>query len=262
MTLWRFRVFRVFRAFVFTRRSSHSPQLTRAPMTNRKHKATVPAAQSTATVSIARESDQPANTLFLADLIKSGRLVRFDKGALLLREGEGGGDVFVIQSGAVRVFAADEAGRQVIIDEHGAGDLVGEMSMDGTLRSASVMAIELTETVVVSRNVLRDYIAARPDFALSLIVELSRRAKRATYQLKSLALKDVYGRLSDTLMSMSDDIDGARLIPGRLNKSELARRVGASRDMVTLIIKDLIDGGYIVQRKNDVLIARALPARW
>lgn len=228
------------------------------------------------------DADDRAEARFFAELAQFGTARVFDKGALLIREGDIGGQVHLIQRGNVRVFADDADadadadgkghgnGKQIIIDEHGPGDFVGEMSIDGTRRSASVMALEETHTVEIEREDLRRYIAANPDFALALIVEVSRRAKRATDSLKSMALKDVYGRIVDLLNGMAvvpstqaSPIDaGARLIPGRLNKSDIARRVGASRDMVALIMRDLFVGGYLAETDKGTVITRPLPARW
>lgn len=203
-----------------------------------------------------------AEARFFSELARMGRPRAFQRGEVLIREGDTDDGVYLIQSGNVRVYAEDDGGKQVVIDEHGPGDFVGEMSLDGTKRSASVAAVDAVTTVEVKRDDLRNYVVANPDFALCLIVELSRRAKLATRNLKSLALKDVYGRLHDLLIGMAVSLDGRQIIAGRLNKSDLARRIGASRDMVTLIMRDLEAGGYLVSDGAQIVIARPLPSRW
>ncbi|MBL8523431.1 MAG: Crp/Fnr family transcriptional regulator [Betaproteobacteria bacterium] len=203
-----------------------------------------------------------AEANFFSSLAQLGVQQAFARGELLIREGGTDDDVYLIQSGNVRVYASDDNGKQVVIDEYGPGDFVGEMALDGTRRSASVAAVDAVTATRVSRDDLRKYLAANPDFALGVIVELSRRAKLATRNLKNLALKDVYGRLQDLLYGMVVEQGGRRVIPGRLNKSDLARRIGASRDMVTLIMRDLEAGGYLVADEEGMAIARPLPARW
>ena len=78
---------------------------------------------------------------------------------------------------------------------HGPGEYVGEMSLDGGPRSASVQAVEPTVCAVVTRETMLQHIAADPEFALALIVRLIRRARLATESARSMALLDVYSRL-------------------------------------------------------------------
>ena len=91
----------------------------------------------------------------------------------------------------------------------------------------------------------REFILAHPDFALHLIEKLIRRARRATENVKSLALSDVYGRLIRLLLTLARDVDGQLVVPEKLTQQDIADRVGASRDMISRLMKDLVGGGYL-----------------
>jgi CRP/FNR family cyclic AMP-dependent transcriptional regulator len=95
-----------------------------------------------------------------------------------------------------------------------------------------------------------------------LIGKLIQRARRATENVKSLALSDVYGRLSRLLDQLAHNVDGAMVVSERLTQQEIAERVGASRDMISRLMKDLVAGGYIALEGRGIVILKRLPPAW
>jgi CRP/FNR family cyclic AMP-dependent transcriptional regulator len=73
---------------------------------------------------------------------------------------------------------------------------------------------------------------------------------------------DVYGRVARLLLELAVEKDGIHVIEGRLTQREIASRVGASREMVSRILKDLSTGGYIVQSRERLVLRRRPPAHW
>ena len=100
---------------------------------------------------------------------RSGVVRTFPRSTVLINEGDVGDALYVILSGRVKVYSSNEAGREFVIDFHGPGEYVGEMTLDGAPRSASVMTVEPTTCAVVNRAQFRDFILAHPDFAMHLI---------------------------------------------------------------------------------------------
>jgi len=198
----------------------------------------------------------------LRAIASSGVVRQFPKNTVLINEGDEGDSIYIVLFGKVKVFASNAAGKEVVLDFHGAGEYVGEMSLDGAPRSASVMTIEHTACAIVSRARFREFILAYPDFALHLIEKLIKRTRLATANVKSLALLDVYGRLVRLLESLAQERDGRQVIPVRLTQQEIAERVGASRDMISRLIKDLVAGGYIALEDRTIIILKRLPAAW
>jgi len=197
------------------------------------------------------------------ELAARGQTRTFPKNTVIINEGDRGDSLFVILSGKVKVYVSDDDGREMILDIHGPGDYVGEMSLDGRPRSASVMTLEPSTCAVVTRDALREAIANNPDVAMALISTLIDRARIATDNVKNLALMDVYGRVARLLLSLAkEQPDGKLVVPERMTQQDIADRVGASRDMISRIFKDLTVGGYITVVDRQITINRKPPARW
>jgi CRP/FNR family cyclic AMP-dependent transcriptional regulator len=197
------------------------------------------------------------------DLARGGQVRSMPRNSVFIHEGERGDSLFVILSGRAKVFVADADGREMVLDIHGPGDYVGEMALDGQPRAASVMAMEPTVCSVLTRDALRAAIVANPDLAMSLIFTLIERMRIATEKVRNLALMDVYGRVARLLLSLAvEQPDGKLVVPERLTQQDIADRVGASRDMVSRIFKDLTTGGYVTVVDRQITINRKPPARW
>ena len=198
----------------------------------------------------------------LRKVAASGVVRQFPKQTILINEGDVGDSLYVILAGRVKVYASNAAGREVVLNFHGPGEYVGEMSLDGAPRSASVITVEPTTCAIVNRAQFRDFLAANPDFAQHLIRTLIRRARSATENVKSLALSDVYGRLVRLVNALCVDVGGRLTVRERLTHQDIADRVGASRDMVGKLLKDLVAGGYLLVEDRQITILRKLPPGW
>lgn len=197
------------------------------------------------------------------ELASRGQARSFPKNTVIINEGDRGDSLFVILSGKVKVYVSDDDGREMVLDMYGPGDYVGEMSLDGRPRSASVMTMEPTTCSVVTRDILREAISKNADIAMTLISTLIDRARIATDNVKNLALMDVYGRVARLLLSLAkEQPDGKLLVPERMTQQDIADRVGASRDMISRIFKDLTIGGYVSVVDRQITINRKPPARW
>ena len=199
---------------------------------------------------------------FVRELAALGRLRSYPKNTVFITEGDSSDSVFVVLAGRVKIFLSDTEGHEMILDTHGPGEYVGEMALDGNPRSASVMTMESTIFSVVGRDPLREAIRRNPDFALDMISKIIDRARLATNSVKDLALLDVYGRVARLLLNMAVEKDGKLEIPEKLTQQEIAERVGASRDMVSRIFRDLTAGGYITVESRHITINKKPPARW
>lgn len=199
----------------------------------------------------------------LQSLIARGETRRYRKGTVLIHEGDAGDTLFIVLSGSVKAYSADERGREIVYGTYGPGEYLGEMSLDGGVRSASVITLEATACAVVTRRTLETHIAANPEFAFELLSRVIRRARLATQSARSMALLDVYGRVSRLLSELGQPAaDGAGRLAPRLTHAELAHRVGCSREMISRLMKDLERGGYVTSEARHWRIADKMPARW
>ncbi|MGE5103422.1 MAG: Crp/Fnr family transcriptional regulator [Betaproteobacteria bacterium] len=208
------------------------------------------------------DSVAPLQPETLRGIASTGVVRTFPRHTVLINEGDQGDSLFVILSGRVKIYSSNEAGREFVIDFHGPGEYVGEMSLDGAPRSASVITVEPTTCAVVNRAQFRDFILAHPDFAMHLIERLIHRVRVTTGNLKSLALSDVYGRLVRLLYALAKEVDGRQIVPEKLTQQEIADRVGASRDMIGKLMKDLVAGGYLAVEDRTITILKKLPTGW
>jgi CRP/FNR family cyclic AMP-dependent transcriptional regulator len=192
----------------------------------------------------------------------SGVVRSYPKNTILINEGDIGDSLFIVVSGRVKVYSSNQAGREIVIAFHGPGEYVGEMSLDGSPRSASVVTLEPTTCALVNRASFREFILAHPDFALHLIERLIQRVRLTTENVKSLALSDGYGRLVKLLLALAVEHDGKLIVPEKLTQQDIAERVGASRDMISRLLKDLVAGGYLSIQDRTISILKKPPPGW
>ena len=197
-------------------------------------------------------------------LIASQGVVRaYPKNTVLISEGDLGDSFYVILDGRVKVYVSDEEGKEVILNIQGPGDYFGELALiDSAPRSASVMTLEPSQLSVVSKSDFERCLGENPRIALELIRPLVHRIRSLTDSVKNLALLDVYGRVARTLLDLAIERDGMVVIEERPTHQDIASMVGASREMVSRIMKDLASGGYIQVKNKTIRIPGKLPHAW
>lgn len=187
----------------------------------------------------------------------------YRKGAVIITEGERTDSLYVVLSGKAVGISVDEEGRQFVLNEFGPGDHFGEMSfIDRAPRCADVEVSEPSRLLVISRGQLREILAANPDICFKLMEGLNAKLRKATEQIKDLVFRDVYGRVARFLDGACREETDRRRIAERLTQQDVADRVGASREMISRIFKELRDGGYIEIEKKRISVLQPLPFRW
>ena len=184
--------------------------------------------------------------------------------SILINEGDDTDSLYVVLEGEVKVYASDEHGKEVILNILGPGEYFGELAlMDNEPRSASVKTIKPTKVMIIAKQDFKKVLADNPEIAFNMIQSLSRQVRDLTNNVKSLALMDVYGRVAHTLLELASEMeDGRMVIEQKLTHQDIADMVGASREMVSRILKDLVNGGYISIKSKIVTINEKLPAGW
>lgn len=184
---------------------------------------------------------------------------RYRRGDNIVEEGRKSEALFILLNGRVRVYTADTRGREVILAQLHAGDYIGEMSLiDNEPHSASVMAEVQTDVLVLDRADFFECLADNASLALSVMRGLVRRLRLADRQIQSLALQNVHERVARTLRSMAQDEDGEPVIRGRVSRQHLARMVGASREMVSRVMRSMEESGAVELREDGSLLLRSV----
>ena len=200
-----------------------------------------------------------------ADLqaLAQGTVTRnYPKQAIIVSEGDESDSLYLILAGRVKIYLADEHGKELILAIKGPGQYFGEMVLDEQPRSASVMTLEPAQFAILSRTDFRAFLLAHPEVSLQLIQNLIRVARGLNRNVRNLAMLDVYGRVARILLELAVERDGKLQIPERLTQKDIAARVGASREMINRILRDLTTGGYVSLEDGRITINKAPPARW
>ena len=206
----------------------------------------------------------PMQDLALSALAQMGTRQLYSRQARIVTEGELGQALFVVLSGRIRIYTENQSERRFVIGTFGPGTLFGEGSLDGGPRTASVEAITDVICVMVPYADLKRRMTEDTSFALALIAELIARSRVSARRMKSLALDSVYQRLRALMEAESTPEDGVMTLNPDLTQVEMANRLGASRDMITKVFRELSKGGYIrtTPGKGKTLILKDLPKAW
>ena len=187
----------------------------------------------------------------------------YPRNVYVLQAGEETDSLYVILSGKVKVLIPDENGREVILSMMGPHDFFGEMGiLDDQPRSASVATLEPCELLRLSKAGFMNCLKENSEVAMLVIRNLVRRLREADRKIESLALIDVSGRVARLFMEMAEEIDGKLVVQRAPPKQEIARMVGASREMVSRVVKELQERGLIrAERRRIVILDRHMSDR-
>ena len=185
----------------------------------------------------------------------------YEKNAIVVTEGEFTKSLYVILSGRIKVYLDDENGKELVLDSKGPGEYFGEMVLDEGPRSASVVTTEPSTFAVIATAVFKDLLVKHSEIALIVIKNLIRMARGLDENVRSLAMLDVYGRVSRMLLDLAVEQRGMLVIPEKLTQQEMANRVGTSREVINRILRDLAAGGYIRIEDKTIIINKPLPPR-
>jgi CRP/FNR family transcriptional regulator, cyclic AMP receptor protein len=182
---------------------------------------------------------------------------RYRRGEIIVEQGRKSNTLFILLNGRARVLTADSRGREVILAVLEPGDYVGEMSLiDNDPHSATVRAEVQTDILVLARSDFARCLPENTSLSYGIMRGLVRRLRHADRQIESLALLDVYGRVARTLMEMADDENGTRIIRHKVSRQDMAKVVGASREMVSRVMKDLEERGVIETLGNGSVVLK------
>ncbi|WP_411881955.1 Crp/Fnr family transcriptional regulator [Polaromonas sp. YR568] len=183
---------------------------------------------------------------------------RFKRGEPIVEQGKKSNALSIILTGRARVVTTDSRGREVILATMHPGDYVGEMSLiDNEPHSATVRAEIQTDALILGRLEFARCLPENSSMAYAVLKGLVQRLRHADRQIESLALMDVYGRVARALLEFaSDDGAGNTVIRDKVSRQDLAKMVGASREMVSRVMKDLEERGFIETREDGSVLVK------
>jgi CRP/FNR family cyclic AMP-dependent transcriptional regulator len=172
---------------------------------------------------------------------------RFKRGDVVVEQGKKSNFLAIVLTGRARVLTTDARGREVILATLNPGDYIGEMSLiDNQPHSATVRAEVQTDVLILGRLEFARCLPENSSMAYAVMKGLVQRLRHADRKIESLALMDVYGRVARALLEFaSPEQDGQLVIRERVSRQDVAKMIGASREMVSRVMKDLEDRGFI-----------------
>lgn len=164
----------------------------------------------------------------------------------VLQAGDRTDNIYLILTGVLKVQISDQEGREVILSMLNAGEMFGEMGViDDHPRSATVISTEPCDLVVIPKDDFKDCLAENFAVSLYIIRNLVKRLRNADRKIESLALIDVFGRVARLLMEMAETEDGRKVVKRHITRQDIAKTIGASREMVSRVMRDLQLQGLI-----------------
>jgi CRP/FNR family cyclic AMP-dependent transcriptional regulator len=195
----------------------------------------------------------------LQQVARASMMRRIPRGQAVVLAGERTDYVYFVLTGNLKVVVSDEDGREVILSILGQGELFGEMGVFGEHpRSASVVAVVPSDLVMIAKSDFRDLMRDSFDIAWRMMCNLADRLRNADRKIESLALMDVYGRVARLLLEMSEEVDGTTLVVRKITKQDIAKMIGASREMVSRVMKDLSAQGLIDETERGIVLTDRL----
>ena len=187
----------------------------------------------------------------------------FSRNTIIIQKGDTSTSLYVVLSGKAVAIDSNEDGRQIILNVFKEGDCFGEMSfIDGAPRCATVQTTEKTRIMTINGDKLRSIFLSNSEMMLKLMKELLKKIRILTEQLTGLAFENVYKRVVLLLMRLAKPKDDKWIIEERLTHKEIGEMVFASREMVSRIMSELSDGGYITVCKDCIIVNKKFPEKW
>ena len=187
---------------------------------------------------------------------------RFKRGQLIVEQGKNSRNLYVLLDGRARVFTRHPDGREAIISMLRPGDCIGEMSLiDDEPHCASVSPEIQTDALVLSGEAFASCMPERDTLAFAMLRGLTGRLRLATRKIASLSFSEVRGRVVHALLEVADrDPSGLLLVQPRMTRQDIAKMVGASREMVTRAMLEVEASGHIETLPHGAILLNNLEA--
>jgi len=207
----------------------------------------------------------PYNALSTNDLESFAGIAtkrKYKKNMVLIQQGDETNSLYILLEGEMKVYVEDDQGKELTVKMLKPGDSFGELALLGDFpRIANVMTTTNCVVSAVSKGGYLELLKENPQISLALIQSLANMVRETTEELSSIALSDVYGRLTHILEKYAVDKEGQKQIP-KFTHREISNMIGSSREMVSKIMKELEKGEYISVADEHYLVNKNLPARW
>jgi len=200
-----------------------------------------------------------------ADLREEARrfaVRNYPRGAIVATEGDRF-DVFnIVLSGRVKFFWRDDDGRQVDVAVIGPGEDFAAQTFGGEPLLTSIIALEDLRLASIPMPEFEQLLLRHPQLAVAYLKRVVYLFRNTMTGRRAFSMDDVYGRVTQLLLASAQEAGGVRVLAERMTHAEIGQRVGATREMVGRVLRELARGGYIKVEKGRIAILRTPPRHW
>jgi CRP/FNR family transcriptional regulator, cyclic AMP receptor protein len=185
---------------------------------------------------------------------------RFRRGEVLFHQGDPGDALFIVMGGTIKIMLPSETGDEAILATLRPGDVFGELALlDGAPRSATAVALEATETLILPRDQFRELLATEPAIRDALLASIAAELRRLTNHVEELHFLDITGRLASRLARLAAESgaarpDGSVRLKSPLTQGDLAAMIGCTRQSVNKLLGMFTDDGLIRLERDSIVV--------
>ncbi|HKS86193.1 MAG TPA: Crp/Fnr family transcriptional regulator [Pseudolabrys sp.] len=178
------------------------------------------------------------------------------KGSVIFHKGDVGARLYAVRTGAVRVSAPSEQGKDAIFNLIVPGELFGEIAfLDGGQRTADAVAIDDCELMVIERRDFIPLIQADPELSVRLIKILCGRLRRTSEQVEDIVFLGLPNRLAKVLLHLyHNSPEAPRSSKIHITQREISQMIGVSRESANKQLQDWQRRKWIKLERGGVVI--------
>lgn len=178
----------------------------------------------------------------------------YERGDIILLEGDMGGALHFVHSGLVKVFKTSASGKEQVLRLIAAGYTFNDVpALDGGPNPASAAAIEPSIIYGIGRAELRKLIASRPEVAQAVVQSLAQALRHLVMLVEDLSLRHVTARVAKILLDQ-EVAEGEGRLQHRITQQEMAALAGTAREVVGRALKELEIAGAIEMRQGRAIV--------
>lgn len=179
---------------------------------------------------------------------------RFNRGDIILIEGEMGGALYYVRGGLVKVFKTSPDGKEQVLRMVAAGYTFNDVpALDGGPNPANVAAMEPSTIYIIRRAELHKLILTRPEVAEAVVLTLAKTLRYLVGLVEVLSLRHVTARVAKILLDQEESSEQGQRAH-RLTQQEMAALAGSAREVVGRALKELETAGAIEMRQGHAVV--------
>jgi CRP/FNR family transcriptional regulator len=179
---------------------------------------------------------------------------RYERGDLILLEGDLGGALHYVHAGLVKVFKTSPSGKEQVLSLIAPGHTFNDVpALDGGPNPASAAALEQSVIYVIRRADLRELIRMRPEVAEAVVRTLTGALRHLVALVEDLSLRHVTARVAKILLDQEKTAAQAQNVY-HLTQQEMAALAGTAREVVGRSLKELEGAGAIEMRQGRAIV--------